>query len=191
MRHEHEFGAQLGRRARQLPAYPTALVAARLYPEGRRARTACPDEEREPSRMSTGAWAAVGPRRERCADSAVGFLAPACPERNRRTSRRRCWFVFEKEIAGLGPALRAPGRPSPSLPIFEFPISNFDFRPSILREKGCQSKPGDSPRNPLKTDSRGTEQVSIFRHLHACLSALYSTMLSNRNRCNSLKTNDR
>ncbi len=45
-------------------------------------------------------------------------------------------------------------------PTFESAISSSAF-PAI--GKGCQSKPGVSPRNSLKTNGRWAQQVSIFR----------------------------
>ena len=70
-------------------------------------------------------------------------------------------------------------------------------------EKGCQALPDVLPRNPLKINGGGPKRVSRFCDVRGTLFSnfllqgsplwrtFYSTMLSNRNRCNSLKTNAR
>jgi len=87
------------------------------------------------------------------------------------------------EARGFNPAKRrvpdtralAPGRPSHLSP----PAS-----------KGCHSSPGLFRRKSLKTWNRGSQQVSQFCDVkNTSRHNFYSTMLPNRNRCNSQKTN--
>ena len=59
-------------------------------------------------------------------------------------------------------------------------------------QKGCQALPGVLRRISLKTLDRELKRVSRFRDLHLAVRLIfYSTMMSIRNSCNSLKTRDR